>query len=106
MLNSDSKEYWGRGHGNFGGVEAAPFGAHGHPFSLTVTLPPLGVVFFKSEAPTETVEPDVKAAEVKPARRPSPRRKAAPKKAPTERPPVRKKAPKRGKRNTTGEPGT
>ncbi|MGD8895617.1 MAG: 1,4-alpha-glucan branching protein GlgB [Acidobacteriota bacterium] len=106
VLNSDSKEYWGQGHGNFGGVEAAPFGAHGHPFSLTVTLPPLGVVFFKSEAPTETVQPDVLPAEVTPPRVPSPWKKAATKTAPKERPPVRKKAPKRRKRDTKGEPGT
>jgi 1,4-alpha-glucan branching enzyme len=50
MLNSDGREYWGRGHGNLGGVEAQPLPAHGRPFSLTLTLPPLGVVFLKSEA--------------------------------------------------------
>jgi 1,4-alpha-glucan branching enzyme len=53
VLNSDAREYWGSGHGNFGGVEAAPFGAHGHPFSILTTVPPLGVVFFKSEAERE-----------------------------------------------------
>jgi 1,4-alpha-glucan branching enzyme len=49
MLNSDSREYWGQGFGNLGGVDAVPFGAHGQPCSVTITLPPLGVVFFKSE---------------------------------------------------------
>jgi 1,4-alpha-glucan branching enzyme len=49
VLNSDAREYWGRGFGNLGAVEAAPFAAHGRDFSLLLTLPPLSVVFFKSE---------------------------------------------------------
>jgi 1,4-alpha-glucan branching enzyme len=49
LLNSDAPLYGGRGHGNFGGLEAAPVGAQGRYYSLSVTLPPLGVVFFKSE---------------------------------------------------------
>ena len=48
-LNSDAKEYWGSGQGNLGGVEAAAIPSHGHPYSLSLTLPPLAVVFFKSE---------------------------------------------------------
>jgi len=36
--------------GNFGGVEAAPIALHGRPYSLTLTLPPLSVLFFKSES--------------------------------------------------------
>ncbi|MDP2992514.1 MAG: alpha amylase C-terminal domain-containing protein, partial [Deltaproteobacteria bacterium] len=49
VLNSDAQIYWGSGHGNFGGIEAAPVPAHGHYHSLSLTLPPLSVVFFKSE---------------------------------------------------------
>jgi len=105
LLNSDSKEYWGRGHGNFGGVEAAPVAAHGQPCSLTVTLPPLGVVFFKSEARPESVETDVVPAAAKPTRARSPRRKAAPQKTTTEKPPVRKKASTRTRRTSTGRTG-
>jgi 1,4-alpha-glucan branching enzyme len=48
-LNSDATIYGGSGHGNFGGIEASPFGLHGRPHSLTLTLPPLTVLFFKSE---------------------------------------------------------
>jgi 1,4-alpha-glucan branching enzyme len=47
MLNSDALEYGGSGQGNLGGVEAAPFGWHFQSHSLTITLPPLGAVFFK-----------------------------------------------------------
>jgi 1,4-alpha-glucan branching enzyme len=47
LLNSDAKEYGGSGQGNLGGVEAAPIPLHGRPYSLTVTLPPLAIVFFK-----------------------------------------------------------
>jgi 1,4-alpha-glucan branching enzyme len=50
ILNSDAKIYGGSGHGNFGGVETTPIPAHGKFNSLTLVLPPLGVVFLKSEA--------------------------------------------------------
>lgn len=49
ILNSDAADYGGSNHGNIGGVEAAPVSLHGRPCSLTLTLPPLGVTFFKSE---------------------------------------------------------
>jgi len=46
VLNSDGKQYGGAGYGNFGGVEAAPIPLHGRTHSLTITVPPLGAVFF------------------------------------------------------------
>lgn len=49
VLNSDTKEYGGSGHGNLGGREAAPVVSHGRPYSLCLTLPPLGAVFLKHE---------------------------------------------------------
>ena len=49
ILNSDAEEYGGSGHGNFGEIEAVPVEIHGRPYSLKLTLPPLGAVFFKSE---------------------------------------------------------
>ncbi|HSB05432.1 MAG TPA: 1,4-alpha-glucan branching protein GlgB [Thermodesulfobacteriota bacterium] len=48
-LNSDAKIYGGSGHGNFGGVEAAPAPSYKWESSLSLTLPPLSVLFFKSE---------------------------------------------------------
>ena len=48
VLNSDAQEYGGSGQGNIGGVEAAPIPVHGRLHSLTVVVPPLGAVFFKS----------------------------------------------------------
>jgi len=48
-LNSDASEYGGSGMGNGGGVEAVPTPLHGRPYSLTLTLPPLSVLFFRSE---------------------------------------------------------
>ncbi|MCM2326706.1 MAG: 1,4-alpha-glucan branching protein GlgB [Lysobacter sp.] len=50
VLNSDATAYGGAGWGNLGGLEAAPVGAHGQPFSLAVTLPPLSTVVFRSDA--------------------------------------------------------
>ncbi|MBN1104695.1 MAG: 1,4-alpha-glucan branching protein GlgB [Deltaproteobacteria bacterium] len=47
VLNSDAPDYGGSGQGNMGGVEASPIPFHGLPFSLILTLPPLGVVFLK-----------------------------------------------------------
>jgi 1,4-alpha-glucan branching enzyme len=47
ILNTDSKDYGGSGHGNLGGIEASPIPFHGRPYSLNLTLPPLGTVFFK-----------------------------------------------------------
>jgi len=48
-LNSDARIYGGSGQGNLGGVEAAPVPAHGRYHSLSLILPPLGVLFLKSE---------------------------------------------------------
>jgi 1,4-alpha-glucan branching enzyme len=48
LLNSDANEHGGSGHGNLGGVEASPVPCHGRMHSLTLTLPPLGAVFLKS----------------------------------------------------------
>ncbi|MEX2598226.1 MAG: 1,4-alpha-glucan branching protein GlgB [Dehalococcoidia bacterium] len=49
LLNSDAAEYQGSGAGNLGGVHAQPVETHGRPFSLDLTLPPLGVLFLKRE---------------------------------------------------------
>jgi 1,4-alpha-glucan branching enzyme len=45
ILNSDATLYGGSGQGNMGSVETAPVPFHGRPSSLTLTVPPLGVVF-------------------------------------------------------------
>jgi len=50
ILNADAGVYGGSGQGNLGGVEAEPVPWHGLPAMLTVTLPPLGAVFFKRAA--------------------------------------------------------
>ncbi len=48
ILNSDAKDYGGSGQGNMGGVEASPASFYGRfDHSLSVTLPPLGIVVFK-----------------------------------------------------------
>jgi 1,4-alpha-glucan branching enzyme len=49
LLNTDAREYGGSGWGNLGGVRAEPQPWHGLPCSLSLTLPPLSVVFFKAE---------------------------------------------------------
>lgn len=47
ILNSDSNGYWGSGHGNMGGAETAPIPIHGMRDSLSLTLPPLGIIVLK-----------------------------------------------------------
>jgi len=49
VLNSDSGIYGGSGQGNFGGVKADSISSHGRDQSICLTLPPLGVLFFKNE---------------------------------------------------------
>ena len=51
VLNSDAKIYSGSGHGNSGGLETSPVPAHGKYHSLSITLPPLGILFFKHAGP-------------------------------------------------------
>jgi 1,4-alpha-glucan branching enzyme len=48
VLNSDAAIYGGSGSGNAGGFEAEPIPQHGRPFSLNLTLPPLGICIFKN----------------------------------------------------------
>ncbi|HEX9712370.1 MAG TPA: 1,4-alpha-glucan branching protein GlgB [Actinomycetota bacterium] len=52
ILNTDAKEYGGSGQGNYGGVETVPVSIHGRPRALTLTLPPLGVVYLKPGSPS------------------------------------------------------
>ena len=49
LLNSDAGEYGGGGMGNFGQLQAEPIPAHGRPYSLNLTLPPLAVLYLKAE---------------------------------------------------------
>jgi 1,4-alpha-glucan branching enzyme len=48
VLNSDARDYGGSGMGNAGGLEAKAMPLHNRPYSLSLTLPPLSTVFFKS----------------------------------------------------------
>ena len=47
LLNSDASAYGGSNVGNHGGLASEDVAAHGHAQSLTLTLPPLGALFFK-----------------------------------------------------------
>jgi 1,4-alpha-glucan branching enzyme len=49
VLNSDAKHYGGSGQGNLGGIEATPVPFHGEYYSLSLVLPPLGMVILKKE---------------------------------------------------------
>jgi len=50
ILNSDAREYGGGGIGNMGGTEALAESVHGRPYSLRLTLPPLGALFLKKSS--------------------------------------------------------
>jgi 1,4-alpha-glucan branching enzyme len=47
VLNSDSQHYGGSGSGNLGGCMAQAAPHDGHPFRISVSVPPLGVVFME-----------------------------------------------------------
>ncbi len=47
IFNSDAEMFGGSNVGNEGAVTAEPIVAHGRPASISLTLPPLGVVVFK-----------------------------------------------------------
>jgi 1,4-alpha-glucan branching enzyme len=49
LLNTDARSYGGSGQGNLGGVDAVPVGAHGRPYSIVITLPPLATVVFRAK---------------------------------------------------------
>jgi len=49
LLNSDAQEHGGSGMGNLGGVHAEAVAAHGRPYSVSLTLPPLSALFLKPE---------------------------------------------------------
>ena len=48
-LNSDAVDYGGSGRGNLGGVESSPVPAHGRYHSVTLELPPLGVLLLTAD---------------------------------------------------------
>jgi 1,4-alpha-glucan branching enzyme len=49
LINSDAEFYGGSNLGNEGGVEAEAVPNHGRPYSLRLTLPPLGILILKRE---------------------------------------------------------
>jgi 1,4-alpha-glucan branching enzyme len=49
IFNSDSEQFSGGNVGNLGSAIALPAEWHGRPASITITLPPLGVLIFKPE---------------------------------------------------------
>jgi 1,4-alpha-glucan branching enzyme len=49
LLNSDAKEYGGDGKGIGGGIYSEPTPLHGQKHSVSLTLPPLGIVFLKGD---------------------------------------------------------
>jgi len=49
IANSDAGQYWGGNWGNLGGVEASPVLHHGRPWSVSVVLPALSILLFKSK---------------------------------------------------------
>jgi 1,4-alpha-glucan branching enzyme len=53
LLNSDAEDYGGAGFGNFGGVESVPVPMHGRSDSISLSLPPLGVLFLKAAGAVE-----------------------------------------------------
>ena len=49
VLNTDASLYGGGNVGNLGGVYSEPIPMHGHPYSIAVRLPPLGMIVMKPQ---------------------------------------------------------
>jgi 1,4-alpha-glucan branching enzyme len=47
-LCSDAAEFGGSGHFDLGPIRTEPIGAHGHPFSIALTLPPLAALVLEA----------------------------------------------------------
>ena len=47
ILNSDADIYGGGNIGNMGGLYTEPIATHGHPQSISLRLPPLGMLVLK-----------------------------------------------------------
>jgi 1,4-alpha-glucan branching enzyme len=47
LLNTDASEFGGSGVGNLGAVEAEAVPWHARPYSLNLTVPPLGAIFLR-----------------------------------------------------------
>jgi 1,4-alpha-glucan branching enzyme len=53
VLNSDAPPYGGSGAGNCGGLLATATPYHNQAYSLSLTVPPLAVLFFKGTPPSD-----------------------------------------------------
>ncbi len=49
ILNTDAQDYGGSGQGNLGYAQGERVEHNGHPFSASLTLPPLAALYFKPE---------------------------------------------------------
>jgi len=68
LLNSDSALYGGSNTGNAGGVPSEPTEWQGQPCSILLTIPPLGIMFLKSDEADRRVAEKKAAAAVQPGR--------------------------------------
>jgi 1,4-alpha-glucan branching enzyme len=56
ILNSDAREYFGNGIGNFGFKTAQNLRYNDKPYVLEISIPPLGAVFFKHKKSQKEIE--------------------------------------------------
>ncbi|MBK5255526.1 MAG: 1,4-alpha-glucan branching protein GlgB [Vicinamibacteria bacterium] len=77
ILNTDASIYGGSNLGNAGGVDAVADPFHGLPYSASMELPPLAVLWFASPPLPEVAEVAPPSEEERPKIKPSPGREAA-----------------------------
>jgi len=66
LLNSDSNHYGGSNVGNNGGVQAESIAWHAWPHSISLTIPPLGIVILKKQPASPGSDEDAKSLMVHP----------------------------------------
>ena len=64
ILNSDSEIYGGYNFGNLGGVYSSNEPMHEMPYSIDLTLPPLGALYFAIDLPEPEPEPIIEEIKV------------------------------------------
>jgi 1,4-alpha-glucan branching enzyme len=57
LINSDGTDYGGSGTGNLGAVDAEAIEAHGRPWSINLTLPPLAALILRPTLRPESLLP-------------------------------------------------
>jgi len=90
IFNSDAGKYCGSNAGNFGSVTANNESAYGRPFSIDITLPPLGGVILKPKLAKKSSSNKASVKQTAPVKKSATKKSSTSKQTATKKPPVKK----------------